>query len=102
MFNRINKKERIEQWINFCDIDIDIVIPSWGQSIPRGQFIPKENRIVINGKQSEKEIIKSIIHEICHWKNNDQVDDPDIWEREERCQQVEKQWKVEPENVKWR
>jgi hypothetical protein len=101
IFNRINKKERIEQWIEWVEIPVEIRQPNWGEHIPRGWFDPKRNVIVINGKQDEKEIIRSIIHEVCHWINSDRSDDPDIWERESRCQRVESQWKVEPDNVVW-
>lgn len=101
MWNRINKKERIQQWIDWVDIEVEIRQPQWGQHIPRGWYDIKEQKIVINGKQSEKEIIKSIIHEVCHWVNNDKVDDPDIWDREDRCIRCESQWKVIPEEVVW-
>lgn len=101
MWNRIDKKERIQQWIDWVDIEVEIVQPNWGEHFPRGWYIPSEQKIVINGKQSEKEIIKSIIHEVCHWVNNDQVNDPDIDEREDRCQRIESQWKVEPDEVVW-
>lgn len=101
MFQRINKKERINEWIEWVDINVEIVVPKWGEKISRGWYVPEEKVIKINGKQSEKEIIKSIIHEVCHWVNDDKVDDPDIWERESRCQKVEKQWKVVPDEVVW-
>ena len=102
MWNRINKKQRIQEWIDWCEIEIEIRQPNWGEHIPRGWYEPNNNKIVINGKQSEQEIIKSIVHEICHWINNDNVNDPDIWDREDRCIRVEKQWKNEPENVIWK
>ena len=102
MWNRIDKKQRIQDWIDWCDIEIEIVKPQWGQHIPRGQFIPDDQKIIINGKQSDQEIIKSIIHEICHWVHNDKIDDPDIWEREDRCIKCEDQWKVVPQDIDWR
>ena len=101
MWNRINKKERIQQWIDWVDIEVEIRQPQWGQHIPRGWYEPDNQKIVINGKQDEKEIIKSIIHEVSHWINNDQVNDPDKWEREDRCVRCEDQWKVEPDEVVW-
>ena len=101
MWNRINKKERIQEWIEWVDIEVEIRQPSWGEHIPRGEYYPIEQKIIIDGSQSDKEIIKSIIHEVCHWKNNDKSDDPDIWERESRCQRVEKQWKISPDEVSW-
>lgn len=101
MWNRINKKERIQEWIEWVDIEVEIRQPQWGQHIPRGWYSPSEEKIVINGKQSEKEIIKSIIHEVSHWVNNDKKDDPDIWEREDRCIRCEEQWKVSPDEVVW-
>ena len=101
IFDRINKKDRIKEWIEWANIEIEIVKPSWGEHIPRGQYDPKEQKIIINGNQSDKEIIKSIIHEVCHWINNDQIDDPDIWDREDRCKRVERQWKSWPSEVVW-
>ena len=101
IFNRINKKERIEQWIEWVDIEVEIRQPSWGQHIPRGWIDIPNQKIIVNGNQSDKEIIKSIIHEVSHWIHGDQVDDPDIWERESRAQRVESQWKVSPDEVVW-
>ncbi len=101
MWNRINKKQRIQEWIEWVDIEVEIRQPQWGQHIPRGWYEPDNQKIVINGKQDDKEIIKSIIHEVSHWVNNDKKDDPDIWEREERSQRIESQWKVVPEEVIW-
>lgn len=101
MWNRINKKERIQEWIDWVDIEVEIRQPEWGQHIPRGWYEPDNQKIVINGKQDDKEIIKSIIHEVCHWVNNDQVNDSDIDEREDRCQRIESQWKVVPDEVVW-
>lgn len=102
MWKRINKKERINEWIQWSPVPVEIVVPDWGKSIPRGQYDVKQKKIIINGKQSEKEIIRSIIHEICHHINGDKVDDIDKWDREERCQKVEKQWKVIPDEVVWK
>lgn len=101
MWNRINKKQRIQEWVEWVDIEVEIRQPGWGYKIPRGWFDPKNNKIVISSKQSDKEIIKSIIHEVSHWVNNDRVDDPDIWERESRCRRVESQWKISPDEVVW-
>jgi hypothetical protein len=101
MWNRINKKERISEWIDWCEIPIKIIQPDWGESIPRGVYRDKRDIIEINGNQSDKEIIKSIIHEVCHWINGDRAEDPDIWERESRCRRVESQWKVSPDEVSW-
>lgn len=101
MWKRINKKERINEWIEWCNINIEVRVPGWGQSIPRGQYDIKNKKIIINGKQSEKEVIKSIVHEVCHWVNNDKVDDPDIWDREDRCIRCEKQWEIIPDEVVW-
>lgn len=101
MWNRINKKERIQEWIDWCEIPIKIVQPPWGESRPRAVYHDKKNYIEINANQSEKEIIKSIIHEVCHWINNDKVEDPDIWDREQRCIKVESQWKKSPEEIEW-
>jgi hypothetical protein len=102
MWNRINKKERIQEWIEWVDIEVEIRHPPWGVHWPRGWYSPDEDKIVINGKQSDKEIIKSIIHEVSHWVNNDRVDDPDIWDREQRSIDNESQWKVQPDEVIWR
>ena len=99
--NKIDKKKRIQEWIDWVEIPVEIRKPNWGESIPRGVFHDKSNKIVINGNQNDKEIIKSIIHEVCHWINGDKVDDPDIWEREDRCKRVEKQWEKEPNEVIW-
>ena len=101
MWNRINKKQRIQEWIEWVDIEVEIRHPEWGQHIPRGQYEPNNKKIIINGKQSDKEVIKSIIHEVSHWVNNDQVDDPDIWEREQRSINIESQWKIVPDEVVW-
>lgn len=102
IWKRIDKKERIEKWIDWCDIPIIIEQPEWWDDKQwRGNYCPNKKEIRINGNQNDKEIIKSIIHEIGHWKNNDQIDDPDIWEREDRCIRIEKQWKEEPENINW-
>ena len=102
IFNRINKKERIQEWIDWCEIEIEIRQPDWDERIPRAWYDPDQERIVINGSQSDKEIIKSIVHEVCHWVNEDRSDDPDIWEREDRCARVESQWKVKPDDVVWK
>lgn len=101
IFQRIDKQKRIEEWIEWSPVDIEIRNPGWGEHIPRGQFSPKEQKIIISGKQNQKEIIKSIIHEICHCVNEDKVDDPDIWDREDRCKIVERQWKSVPSQVVW-
>lgn len=101
IFKRINKQKRIHEWIDWVEIPVEIVQPSWGEHIPRGQYDPVEKKIIINGNQSDKEIIRSIIHEVSHWINNDQVDDPDIWDREDRARRQESQWKVEPDQVVW-
>ena len=97
-----NWKPRINEWIEWSWIPIEVVQPGWGEHIPRGRFDHSRNVIIINGKQSDKEIIKSIVHEVCHWVNGDRVGDPDIVERENRCNRVEGQWKVEPSQVNWR
>ena len=103
IWNRINKKERIEQWVEWCEIPIIIKKPEWHDDrIWRAYYDIKKEHIVINGKQSEKEIIKSIIHEICHWKNNDKPNDPDKWDREDRCIRIEKEWKKEPGEIIWK
>ena len=102
IFNRINKKQRIQEWIDWVDIEVEIRQPSWGEHIPRAWYDVKNEKIVVNAKQSDKEIIRSIIHEVCHWVNNDRKDDPDIWERESRAQRIESQWKVKPSEVIWR
>ena len=98
-----NKKERIQEWIDWCDIPIEIVTPSpWGIDRPwAGEYDAKNKWIRIDGGQSEKEIIKSIVHEVCHWKNDDRPDDVDIWVREERAIRCEKQWKKNPDEVIW-
>jgi hypothetical protein len=101
MWNRINKKQRIQEWIEWVDIEVEIRQPSWGQHIPRGWYEPDNQKIVINGKQNDKEIIKSIIHEVSHWVNNDRVNDSDIWDREQRSINNESQWKVVPDEVVW-
>lgn len=101
IFNIINKKERIQEWIEWVDIEVEIRQPPWGIHIPRAWYEPDNQKIVINSNQSDKEIIKSIIHEVCHWVHNDQPEDPDKVEREERCVRCESQWKEKPENVKW-
>jgi len=102
IFNRINKKERIQEWIDWCDIPISIVPKEWGDIRKwSGEYHSKEKWIKIDGSQSEKEIIKSIVHECCHWIHNDRPDDEDIWRREERCRRVEKQWKSKPDEVDW-
>jgi hypothetical protein len=100
--NKIDKKKRIQEWIDWVEIPVIIKIPDWGEKIPRGVFHDKRNIIVIDGSQSEKEIIKSIIHEVSHWKNNDKVEDPDIWEREQRAKDQEKDWEKEPNEVIWK
>lgn len=101
--NKIDKKQRIQEWIDWCEIPIIIEQPEWHDERKwRGNYSPSEQIIKINGRQSDQEIIKSIIHEICHWKNNDQIDDPDKWEREDRCIRIEKQWKIKPDEICWR
>lgn len=102
IFNRINKKERIQEWIDWCSIPIEIVPKKWEEVRNwRGQYDHKNKVIKISADQSDKEIIKSIVHEVCHWKNDDRASDPDIWIREERAQKKEKDWKKKPEEVVW-
>lgn len=101
MFKRINKQQRIQEWIDWVDIPVEIRQPGWGEHIPRGWYDPKQEVIIVNGNQSEKEIIKSIIHEVSHWINGDRVSDPDIWDREDRSRRCESQWKVVPDHVIW-
>lgn len=98
----INKKEQIQKWVEWCDIPIIIKKNEWWDDHQwKGNYSPSKQVIEINGSQSDKEIIKSIIHEISHWVNNHQVNDPNIWENEEHCINNEKQWKKEPEEVIW-
>lgn len=102
IWNCINKKERIREWIDWCEIPIIIETPEWWDDRQwKGNYCPNKKEIRINGNQNDKEIIKTIIHEIGHYINNDKPDDPDKWEREDRCIRIETQWKKEPENINW-
>lgn len=100
--DKIDKKKRIQEWIDWVSIPVEIVPKVWGEERNWvGQYDHKNKIIRISEDQSDKEIIKSIIHEVSHWKNDDRVSDPDIWIREERAKKQEKDWKKKPEEVIW-